>query len=108
MTGRPQPRRPSSEDRQATDLGLHRRALLSAGCCSRQLGAAGVTGLKLYSMLVATIGAVVVLSIYQLWSVAGSRERRQSKPGRITLGRSGRRRHVAAIGGRFGTRGRRP
>ena len=31
-----------------------------------QLGAAGVTGLNLYSMLVAVIGAVLVLVIYHL------------------------------------------
>ena len=31
-----------------------------------QLGAAGVTGFNLYSMLVAVIGAVLVLVIYHL------------------------------------------
>lgn len=36
-------------------------------------GAAPVTGLNLYSMLVATVGAIVVLVIYHL--VAGSRSR---------------------------------
>ncbi len=38
-----------------------------------QFGAAPVTGLNLYSMLVAVVGAVVVLIIYH--AVAGSRRR---------------------------------
>ena len=36
------------------------------GFVFNQLGAAGVTGLNLYSMLVAVIGAVLVLVVYHL------------------------------------------
>jgi len=41
------------------------------GFLFNQFGAGGVSGLNLYSMLVATIGAVVVLFVYHL--IAGRR-----------------------------------
>jgi uncharacterized membrane protein YeaQ/YmgE (transglycosylase-associated protein family) len=37
---------------------------IAGGWLFRQFGAAGVTGLNLYSLLVAVIGAVVVLVLY--------------------------------------------
>ena len=39
---------------------------LVGGFLFNQFGAAGVTGLNLYSLLVATIGAIVVLVLYHL------------------------------------------
>jgi uncharacterized membrane protein YeaQ/YmgE (transglycosylase-associated protein family) len=38
------------------------------GFVFNQFGSAGVTGLNLYSMLVAVIGAVIVLAIYHMFT----------------------------------------
>jgi hypothetical protein len=46
-------------------LPWHRRAIVG-GVIFSALGASGITGLNLYSMVVAVIGAVVVLVIYHL------------------------------------------
>lgn len=46
------------------DLGLGIVGAIIGGFVFNQLGAAGVTGFNLYSMLVAVIGAVLVLVIY--------------------------------------------
>ena len=48
------------------DLGLGIVGAIVGGFVFNQLGAAGVTGFNLYSMLVAVIGAVLVLVIYHL------------------------------------------
>ena len=48
------------------DLGLGIVGAVVGGFVFNQLGAAGVTGFNLYSMLVAVIGAVLVLVIYHL------------------------------------------
>ena len=48
------------------DLGLGIVGAIVGGFVFNQLGAAGVTGFNLYSMLVALIGAVLVLVIYHL------------------------------------------
>ena len=48
------------------DLGLGIVGAVVGGFVFNQLGAAGVTGFNLYSMLVAVIGAVLVLVIYNL------------------------------------------
>ncbi len=53
------------------DLVLGIVGALVGGFLFNQFGSAGVTGFNLYSLLVATIGAVVVLFIYHL--VAGRR-----------------------------------
>jgi len=34
------------------------------------LGGAGVTGFNIWSILVATIGAIVLLAVYRLWRMA--------------------------------------
>jgi uncharacterized membrane protein YeaQ/YmgE (transglycosylase-associated protein family) len=46
------------------DLILGIVGALAGGWLFNQFGASGVTGLNLYSLLVATIGAVVVLVLY--------------------------------------------
>ena len=46
------------------DIGLGIVGAIVGGFVFNQLGAAGVTGFNLYSMLVAVIGAVLVLVIY--------------------------------------------
>ena len=48
------------------DIGLGIVGAVVGGFVFNQLGAAGVTGFNLYSMLVAVIGAVLVLVIYHL------------------------------------------
>ena len=48
------------------DIGLGIVGAIVGGFVFNQLGAAGVTGFNLYSMLVAVIGAVLVLVIYHL------------------------------------------
>ena len=48
------------------DLGLGIVGAVVGGFMFNQLGAAGITGFNLYSMLVAVIGAVLVLVIYHL------------------------------------------
>ena len=48
------------------DLGLGIVGAVVGGFVFNQLGAAGITGFNLYSMLVAVIGAVLVLVIYHL------------------------------------------
>ena len=48
------------------DIGLGIVGAIVGGFMFNQLGAAGVTGFNLYSMLVAVIGAVLVLVIYHL------------------------------------------
>ena len=48
------------------DLGLGIVGAVVGGFVFNQLGATGVTGFNLYSMLVAVIGAVLVLVIYHL------------------------------------------
>lgn len=53
------------------DLVLGIVGALVGGFLFNQFGSAGVTGFNLYSLLVATVGAVVVLFIYHL--VAGRR-----------------------------------
>ena len=46
---------------------------LVGGFVVRLLGGAGVTGFNLWSILVATLGAVILLAIYRL--IAGGRQR---------------------------------
>lgn len=46
------------------DIGLGVVGAVAGGFVFNQLGAAGVTGLNLYSVLVAVVGAVLVLLIY--------------------------------------------
>jgi uncharacterized membrane protein YeaQ/YmgE (transglycosylase-associated protein family) len=53
------------------DLVLGIVGALVGGFLFNQFGSAGVTGFNLYSLLVATVGAVVVLFIYHL--MAGRR-----------------------------------
>ena len=53
------------------DIGLGIVGAVVGGFVFNQLGAAGVTGFNLYSMLVAVIGAVLVLVIYH--AVTGRR-----------------------------------
>ena len=53
------------------DIGLGILGAVVGGFVFNQLGAAGVTGFNLYSMLVAVIGAVLVLVIYH--AVTGRR-----------------------------------
>ena len=53
------------------DLILGLVGALVGGFVFNQFGASGVSGLNLYSLLVAAIGAVVVLAIYH--AVAGGR-----------------------------------
>ena len=53
------------------DIGLGIVGAVVGGFVFNQLGAAGVTGFDLYSMLVAVIGAVLVLVIYH--AVTGRR-----------------------------------
>ena len=48
------------------DLGLGIVGAIVGGFVFNQFGAAGVTGFNLYSMLVALVGAVLVLVIYHL------------------------------------------
>jgi uncharacterized membrane protein YeaQ/YmgE (transglycosylase-associated protein family) len=48
------------------DLGLGIVGAIVGGFVFNQLGAAGITGFNLYSMLVALVGAVLVLVIYHL------------------------------------------
>ena len=48
------------------DIGLGIVGAVVGGFVFNQLGAAGVTGFNLYSMLVAVIGAVLVLVVYHL------------------------------------------
>ena len=48
------------------DIGLGILGAVVGGFVFNQLGAAGVTGFNLYSMLVAVIGAVLVLVVYHL------------------------------------------
>lgn len=55
------------------DLVLGIIGALAGGFLFNQFGQAGVTGLNLYSLLVATLGAVVVLIIYH--AIAGRRAR---------------------------------
>lgn len=53
------------------DLVLGIIGAVAGGFLFNQFGQAGVTGLNLYSLLVATLGAVVVLIIYH--AIAGRR-----------------------------------
>ena len=53
------------------DIGLGIVGAVVGGFVFNQLGAAGVTGFNLYSMLVAVIGAVLVLVVYH--AVTGRR-----------------------------------
>jgi uncharacterized membrane protein YeaQ/YmgE (transglycosylase-associated protein family) len=53
------------------DLGLGIVGAVVGGFMFNQFGATGITGFKLYSMLVAVIGAVLVLVIYH--AVTGRR-----------------------------------
>jgi uncharacterized membrane protein YeaQ/YmgE (transglycosylase-associated protein family) len=55
------------------DIGLGVVVALSGGYLFSIFGAHGVTGLNLYSLFVAVIGAVVVLLVYH--AVRGSRSR---------------------------------
>lgn len=48
------------------DLVLGIAGAVVGGFIFNQFGSAGVSGLNLYSLLVATIGAVVVLAIYHM------------------------------------------
>ena len=48
------------------DLGLGIVGAIVGGFMFNHLGAAGITGFNLYSMLVALVGAVLVLVIYHL------------------------------------------
>ena len=48
------------------DIGLGIVGAIVGGFVFNQLGAAGITGFNLYSMLVAVIGAVLVLVVYHL------------------------------------------
>jgi len=53
------------------DVGLGVVGAVVGGFLFKQFGAAGVTGFNIYSLLVAVIGAVVVLAIYHM--IAGRR-----------------------------------
>jgi uncharacterized membrane protein YeaQ/YmgE (transglycosylase-associated protein family) len=50
------------------DLVLGIVGAVVGGFVFNQFGSAGVTGLNLYSMLVAVIGAVIVLAIYHMFT----------------------------------------
>lgn len=50
------------------DLVLGMVGAVVGGFVFNQFGSAGVTGLNLYSMLVAVIGAVIVLAIYHMFT----------------------------------------
>ena len=62
------------------DLGLGIVGAIVGGFVFNQFGAAGVTGFNLYSMLVALVGAVLVLVIYHL--VTGRRAVTSHRPGK--------------------------
>jgi uncharacterized membrane protein YeaQ/YmgE (transglycosylase-associated protein family) len=48
------------------DMGLGILGAIVGGILFNFFGASGVTGLNLYSLLVATVGAVVVLTVYHM------------------------------------------